>query len=226
MYSSNPIEVAYADDHAIVRKGICELLNSLGEFRISIEADNGKHLIDQLLAAEQVPSICILDISMPIMDGLETIGEVRQRWPGMKFLVLTGHNTDYYLIKMIVAGANGYLLKNCSPRELQEALHAIHEQGVYHSELMNSRTVSQVMRREINPPEFTEREIELMRHCCSDLSYLKIAEQMGITLKSLDWARNSVFKKLNVTSRSGLVLFALQKGLVPLFPAQLRQPKT
>jgi DNA-binding NarL/FixJ family response regulator len=216
MYRTEPIQIAYADDHAIVRKGICELLNSLGTCHVAIEADNGQELIEKMEKSEKAIDICMLDIFMPVLNGFDSVTAIRERWPEMRILVLTGHNTDYYLIKMIMAGANGYLLKNCSPKELENALLAIHENGIYHSDIMSSRFFRSVMKKEIKLPTITEKETEFLKYCCSDMSYMQIAGKMGVTVKSVDWYRESLFKKLNVASRSGLVICAIQFGLMPL----------
>lgn len=215
MSSQSPIRVAYADDHVIIRRGISELVNALGNCVVEIEANNGKELIEQMGRHEHTMDVCILDIFMPELNGFDTLTEIRKNWPKTRVLMFTGHTTDYYLIKAIMAGANGYLLKNCSPRELESALMAIHTHGIYHSEIMTSKFFHAVRNNKLQLPQFSDKEVELLKLCCSDLSYVQIADQMGISPKSVDWYRECLFKKLQVRSRSGMVMFALQFGLVP-----------
>ncbi len=217
MHSALPIRIAYADDHDIVRNGICELLNASSQrCQVVIQAGNGEELIERLAGSAEPVDVCILDIFMPVLNGFETLKAIRLRWPEMRVLVLTGHNTDYYLIKMIMAGANGYLLKNCSPKELDTALISIYENGIYHSEVMTLKFFQAVIHKEVKLPLFTEHEVELLKHCCSDLSYVQIADKMGVTAKSVDWYRESLFKKLKVGSRSGLVMCAIRFGIIPM----------
>jgi len=181
-----------------------------------LQADNGQELIDQLKKVTILPDICILDIFMPVLNGLDTLIQLQEKWPEIRTLIFTGHNTDYYLIQMIRAGANGYLQKNCSPTELETALRSIYENGVYNSDIMTYKFYKAVKNNETKLPEFTRNEIELLKYCCSDLSYDQIAQKLGTTMRSVDWFRNSLFKKLHVGSRSSLVMYAIQFGLVSL----------
>ena len=158
------INIAYADDHDIVRKGIGELINSFADCNVRIEVSNGQELIDAMERSAILPDICLLDIFMPVMNGLEALIQIRKRWPDMKVLVLTGHNTDYYLIQMIRAGANGFMQKNCSPKELEIAIKSVHEHGIFHSEIMTYKFFHSVMMKEINLPSFTENEIEFLKY--------------------------------------------------------------
>ena len=210
------IKIAYADDHAIVRRGICEFINTFRRCAVILEANNGRELLSLLEKAEEMPDICILDIFMPVLNGLETLIEIHKRWEDMKVLVLTGHSTDYYMIQMVSAGANGYLQKNCSPKELEAALHSIYENGIYNSDILTYQFYRSVKNKKVKLPTFTGNEIKLLTYCCSDLSYEQIADKMSTTARSVDWVRLSLFKKLNVGSRSSLVMYAIQFGLVEL----------
>lgn len=227
MNELSKIRIAYADDHEIVRNAICDLIDSFDNCLVAVQANNGKELIERLEEINGRVDLCMVDIFMPVMNGYETLVAIRNRWPEMRILVLTGHNTDFYLLKMIMAGANGYLLKNCSPKELQTAITAIYEHGVHHSELMTAKFFRAVIKDEVKLPKFTDKETEFLQLCCSDMSYAQIANKMGVSPKSVDWYRESLFKKLKVASRSGLVIFAIQAGLVPMqfdSPGTLNSP--
>lgn len=216
MSTTTPIHIGYAEDHALVRKGIAGFINTIPGCSICIEGSNGQELLEQLEQAETLPELCILDIFMPVMNGLETLVHIKERWPGMKVLILTAHDTEYYLPQVLRAGANGYLLKDCEPEELKNAIFSICEHGVYSSDATAQKFYRSVVNKEIQLPEFSDMEIALLRYCCSDLSYAQIADQMHTTLHSVDWYRNSLFKKLHVGSRSGLVMYAIQFGIVQL----------
>lgn len=212
----NAIRVAYADDHEMVRKGIIGYINTFEGCSVILEANDGNELLLQMEHASQLPDICILDIFMPVLNGLETLIQIKARWSHIRVLILTGHSTDYYLTRMIRAGADGYLQKNCSPKELETALRSIQDNGIYSPDVETYKFYRAVKNNEVKLPEFSEKEIALLKHCCSDLSYDQIAQKLNTTLHSVDWYRNSLFKKLNVGSRSSLVMYAIQFGLVAL----------
>ncbi len=212
----HPIRIAYADDHVLVRKCVVRYISSFAGCEVIIEACDGRDLIRQLNEAARLPDICILDIFMPHMNGWETLQKIKERWPDMKALILTAHSTDYYLPRLLLAGAGGFLIKDCEPEQLEKAIFAIHEYGMYSPDLDACRYLLSLINRSIKPPELTKEEILLLQHCCSDLSYAQIAEKMNTTMHSVDWHRNSLFKKLDVHSRSGLVVHAIQFGLVEL----------
>ncbi len=210
------IRIAYADDHEMIRQGICELLAANGPITCIIQASDGQDLIRKLAQTREYPDVCVLDIFMPKMDGHATLLEIKSRWPDLKVLVLTGHNTEYYLIKMIRAGASGYLLKNSALREVEKAIVAVHEEGTYFSEELDLKLAGKALRKKVDVPQLTDKEYDVLQHCCSDLSYVQIAEKLKTTPKSVEHCRVGLFKKLGVISRPGLVVVAMRLGLVDL----------
>lgn len=219
-----PIRIAYAEDHDVIRQGVRDLLIGLGGCTFPIEASNGAELIQKMADAEQLPDVVLLDIYMPEMDGCQALLEIRKRWPNQKAMVLTGHNTEYYLIKMIRAGANGYLLKSSGPREVLNAIGCIHRTGHYYSDVMSRQFADKVNSGEVSLPALNEKETAILRYCCSDLSYVQIAEKMDISPKSVEHWREGLFKKLKVGSRSGLVMFAVRFGIVEMHTSTLVHP--
>ncbi len=209
------IRVAIAEDHEIVRKGVIEIILSFGGFSIDFEACDGKELYDKLLIADTMPDIIVMDISMPVWDGYETLDAIRKKWPEMKVLVLTMHKHELAIIKMIRSGANGYLLKNSNPKELQKALHSIIDSGIYFSEVASANLYNKLLQYSNVIPSLHEKEEQMLRLCYTDLSYKEIADKMGISLRSVAGFRDSLFQKLGVNSRAGLVICAIQIGLIP-----------
>lgn len=210
-----PIRVAYADDHDMMRAGLCALLNGRKKVQVLLDTRNGLDLIRKLKLRTVLPDVIILDIFMPELDGFETLKQLRATWPGIKILVLTGHNTDYYHVKMVMAGANGYMLKDSGPSEIEAAIEAIYLTGVYHSDKANARLASALAKGEAVIPTVTDREAQFLKLCCSDMSYSQIAEAMGISISAVDWTRNQLFRKFKVQNRAGLVNCGLRYGLVP-----------
>jgi len=214
MQSDNLIHVAYAEDHNLIRKAIISLLESTGTVMVDIEAENGDQLLSKLEIATHLPEICLIDINMPVLDGFATVAAIRKRWPEMKTLILTAFGSEQYIIRMVMAGANGYLLKKCSENEIHDAIISIHETGYYYSDYASSALFHLVKTKAIKPQQFTEIEIEFLKYCCSELSFEQIAQKMKTTLHSVLGCRNRLFNKLTVTSRVELVLFAVRYGVV------------
>jgi two-component system invasion response regulator UvrY len=210
------IHIAYAEDHTAVRKGIIALLNTLGGIVIDIEAEHGEELIRKLEKANMLPAICIIDINMPQMDGFETLKVIKERWPEIKTLVLTVYDEELHRIRMIRNGANGYLLKNCHPEEIKKALQSIAAKNYYYSDVANSKYFHEILSKKIKLPNFSAKEIEVLKYSCTDLSYAQIGEKMSITQRSAEGYRDSLFRKLDIHSRSSLVLCAIKYGFVSI----------
>jgi len=211
----NLITVAIADDHTILRKGVIELINSFGPFKVVIDAVNGKDLIEQLEAATTLPHVCVMDINMPELNGYETAAILKQRWPAIKILALSMYSNEYSIIKMLRNGAHGYILKETDPSELQEAILSIYHHSYYHSELVSGRMMSKVKAHENTELGISDRELEFLTLCATDLTYKEIAEVMNLSPRTVEGYRDSLFNKLNVRSRPGLVVFANKMGLNP-----------
>lgn len=214
--SDEVIHIACAEDHLALRKSLLYLLNSLGGIAVDVEAANGKELIEKLGSAPALPSVCLLDISMPVMDGFETINELKKRWPQMHVLILTQHTLEHYIIRMIRAGAGGYLLKDSDPAEIRTAILAVHNNGIYHSELVPGKWSNAIMKGQIRLPDLTEMEKIVLKHCCSDLSYEEIGNLLKKSKRSIEGHRDNLFAKLNVNSRVSLALYAVKYGFVLL----------
>lgn len=209
------IHIALADDHTILRKGVAEILSKFEDMTVSIEAGNGKELIEKLSAAATLPDICIVDINMPEMNGYETASEIRKHWPEVKILALSMYDTELNIIKMLRNGANGYVLKDSDPEDLRVAITRVCRDGFYHSELVTGR-----MLNILHDPdgklnvELNDREIKFLQLSCTELTYKEIAEQMCLSPRTIDGYREDLFKKLNITSRTGLAMYAIKAGLV------------
>jgi len=225
------VHVAFADDHNLMRKALIPVLQCSGEIIVDIEAENGKELLDKLEVAVKLPDVCIIDVYMPVMDGFTAMREIRKRWPHMKVLILTAYSYEMFVIRLMQAGVNGYLLKKCSEDELKEAVLSIHTIGYYYSEWANSTLFHLVNTNSIKKLSFSDVEIELLKYCCTELSYEEIAKKMKTTFRSVESHRKTLFSKLHVGSRVELVMFAIQFGLVqvdiiPFGKSMIAQLKT
>lgn len=209
------INVALADDHAMLRKGVAGILSQFGNIEVILEAGNGRELIDKLKVATVLPDVCILDINMPEMNGYETAAAIRRRWPHIRILALSMYDTELNIIKMLRNGANGYVLKDSDPEELKNAINAIYKDGFYHSDVVTGRMLHIMHDPEgkVNM-ELTDREIQFMKFCATELTYKEIADDMGLSPRTIDGYREALFKKLNITTRTGLAMYAIKAGIV------------
>jgi DNA-binding NarL/FixJ family response regulator len=215
--NSKMIRVALADDHTMFRKGIVGLLRSSGKFEVVAEAGNGSELIEMIGALDQHPDVCLLDVNMPVLDGYDTLIALKKKYPLMKFLALTMYDHEFIIIKMLRNGANGYLLKEDDPDELKRAIEYIYHKDFYHSELVSGRLIS-ILKQGVdyNQVLLSSNEQVFLEYCCTELTYKEIAEKMKLSVRTVEGYRDSLFDRLNVKSRTGLVIYALKHGIVNL----------
>ena len=216
--TNHKIQVAIADDHSLMRNALARLINTFEEYTILFEADNGKELRTKIMQ-HIIPDIVLLDVSMPEMDGFETTQWLRKNYPQIKILVLSMMSDERTIIKMFRLGAKGYLLKNTDPAELKSALDAVMNKNVYLSEFISEKLVSGLH----HDPEpgakevlLNEREREFLRWTCSELSYKEIAGKMSLSPHTIDDYRQSLFNRLKVHSRVGLVMYAIKNGIMEI----------
>lgn len=210
------ILVACADDHQLVRRGIIDLISVFGGFEVIIEASQGEELIEKLNKTDLLPHVCILDFCMPVKDGLETMKEIKKRWPSIKILFLSIISGEEIAIRMLKYGANGYLCKNCSANMLKDALLSVHNSNYYHSEL----SVNIITRKSISSKgqcDISDKEVHFLKLCCEELTYKEIAEIMKLSVRTIEGYRDGLFVKLNISTRTGLVMYAIRTGIVMIF---------
>ena len=215
----NTIHIALADDHVLLRDGLKELIHTFGHYKVIIEADNGQQLLDKMEAASILPDICVLDVSMPVMNGYATQVELRKRWPQVKTLVLSQYNNEFTIIRLLKEGAKGYLLKSAGPKEFKLALESVINDDYYHPELSVGKFQQYVTNIRKTLPDISKNEMLFLSLCCSELTYKDMGDKIGVSARTIDGYRDNLFEKLNIKSRSGLVMYALKSGIVPLTDA-------
>lgn len=211
------IKIAIVDDHELFSKALELMIAHNPGFEVIINCINGEEFLDQLWHSKLFPDVVLMDINMPIKNGVETTQEITRFFPSIKVIALTGDDHEFSIIRMLKAGAKGYLLKASSPELLFEAMKIVHEKGVFHTELL-TQILLKIRNEEkfINEMghELNDRERTFIKLACSELTYKEIANQMCLSPRTIDGYRDSVFIKLNVKSRVGIVLFALKHHLL------------
>jgi DNA-binding NarL/FixJ family response regulator len=221
MKEQQKIKVALADDHVLLRKGLAGVVNSFGEYEVLFEADNGNHFLEQIKKFGE-PSIVLLDINMPGMDGYATAQWLREHHPLVNVLALSMYDNEAAIIKMFKAGAKGYILKDSEPPQLKTALDSIHTKGFYYSELVTGRLIHSINKMDdvtaanANLPQLNDRETEFLKLACTEMTYKEIADKMCLSPRTIDGYRDALFEKLQLKTRVGLVMYAIKQGIVKL----------
>jgi two-component system invasion response regulator UvrY len=211
------IRLAIADDHTLVRKGYVAMLQSEPEFEVVADAANGRELLKAMEALKEPADVCLLDVNMPEMNGYDTLLALRKSYPRMRFLVLTQLEHEFIIVRMLKAGASGYMLKTVEPSELKIAIKGVMEHAYYNNALVDGRLIGLVQKGDdYKKLAITDREEEFLKLCCSELAYKEIADRMKISERTVAFYRETLFDKLDIKSRTGLALFALKLGLVPM----------
>lgn len=211
------INVAIVDDHLLFTGALSEMVNHLDGYNVSFTAENGKDFIQKLESpGSKLPQIVLLDLNMPLMDGFETLKWIQNKKYEFKVLVLSMNDEEEGIVRSLRLGASGYLLKNVSPEVLKQAMDNLMKEGFYHNELISNALLHSMNSSNKNTVlvGLKSKELTFLRLSCSDKTYKEIAEEMNLSHKTIDGYRQILFEKLNVKSRVGLVLFAMQHKLL------------
>jgi DNA-binding NarL/FixJ family response regulator len=213
--ASKKIQVAIVDDHNLLRKALAKLISSFDNYSVLFEGDSGRE-IKTKIGQHIVPDIILLDVNMPDMDGYETVRWLHKNYPQVKVLALSMFSDENTIIRMLRLGAKGYILKNIEPEELKLALDSIMKKDFYLSDYISGKIISGLHKDLGNPDDevqLSDKEKEFLRLVCSELTYKDIADKMFVSHRTVDNYRNTLFDKLKVRSRVGLVMFAIKHGL-------------
>lgn len=211
------ITIGIADDHQLFLKSLSILVESFKTFTILVDALNGEMLLKRLETLKELPDLILLDVNMPVLDGPATAKIISEKYPRIKLVALSMKDDDTSVINMIRAGCCAYLLKEIHPNELEKALNEVYKTGYYNADISNLRYRRLLThQKEEEELHLTDREREFLKLACSDLTYRQIADKMHLSERTIDGYRESLFQKLSVQSRVGMVLEALRRNLVSL----------
>jgi two-component system response regulator NreC len=222
----SPIRLLLVDDHAVLRAGLRMLLAADSELEIIGEAETGSQGV--AMAQELRPDVVLMDIAMPDMNGIEATRRIKAACPDVAVLALTMHEDDQYFFEMLSAGASGYVPKRAAPNDLIAAIHAVRGGGMFlfpsvarllvedfrqrHEQTGASRSAEAIR----SADALTEREREVLALIAQGRSNQEIADQLVISIKTVNRHRENIMAKLNLHSRVDLVRYAIEKGLIDL----------
>ena len=214
------IRVLIADDHTLFREGLRALFASEGDIEVVGEAANGQEAVHRAL--ELRPEVVVMDLMMPIMNGIEATRALLAKLPEVKVLVLSMYDDEEHVQQLLASGASGYMLKKATSDELVRALREVVAGGIPLDPSVAAKVVKDYVRRvqgEEEPnqnPELTPREVEVLKLIAQGLSNHTIADQLGLSRKTVDVHRANLMRKLDLHTVTELVKYALRRGLITL----------
>lgn len=212
------LKVCIADDHTLFRKAMVNLISGFERIQEVKDAENGKELLT--LMKYQVPDVAIVDLQMPVMDGVATCENILNKFPSVKIIILTMHDSEKYILHMIEMGVHAFLLKNTEPEELEAAINSVIDKDFYHNDLVasvlrkNVRDKKAGQRPSFTMAELTEREKEIVILVCQELTNKEIGVKLSLSENTVRNHRVNIMEKIGVNNMVGLVKFAYDTGLV------------
>jgi DNA-binding NarL/FixJ family response regulator len=212
------LKVYIADDHTLFRKAMVGLIETFEGVSEVKDTENGKELLSLVSAA--APDVAIVDLQMPVMDGVEACERILSKYPDVKLIVLTMHDSEKYIVHMLEIGVHAFLLKNTEPEELEKAIYAVAEKDFFHNDLVaavlrkNMKQKVAGERPTFKSSELTERESEVLLLICQELTLKEIADRMNISEHTARNHRVNLMEKIGVKNTVGLVKYAYESGLI------------
>ncbi|MBE0428296.1 MAG: response regulator transcription factor [Thermoleophilia bacterium] len=213
------IRILLADDHAILRSGLMRLLGEESDIEIVGEAENGREAVQK--TQELHPDIVLMDIGMPVMNGMEATKQIKKRDNDVKVLVLTMHDNEEYLFQVLQAGASGYVLKKAADSDLVNAIHVVSRGDCFLYPSAAKMVVEDYLEKLKAGQEptssfdaLTEREREILRLVAEGYTNREIAESLFISVKTVETHKANIMEKLNLHKRAELVRYAIRKGIL------------
>ncbi|SHH98254.1 two component transcriptional regulator, LuxR family [Chryseolinea serpens] len=211
-------KVYIADDHTLFRKAMVNLLRTFERVSEVKDAENGKELL--ALIKYEAPDVVIVDLQMPVMDGAETSEQIIQKFPEIKIIILTMHDSNKFILHMMEMGVHAFLLKNTEPDELEKAIYSVVEKDFYHNDLVASVLRKNVKDRKtgqrpvFQQAELTDREKEILLLICRELTMKEIGQRLFLSENTVRNHRVNIMDKVGVNNIVGLVKYAYETGLI------------
>lgn len=206
--------IVIVENHILLSQAIATLINTFDDFKVLYTCVNGKELLTRLDNEWSKPDIILMDVNMPVLNGIETTKLLKINYPDINVVALSVEESESTVKSMLKAGACGYLLKDIETETLEHALTAVINDGYYYTRNV-SAIVSKLLQHNSNQTdlELKDRELEFIKHVCSELTYKEIADKMYLSPKTIDGYRSHLFHKLNAKNKVGLVLYAIKNKI-------------
>lgn len=219
MDNEDLIRVIIADDHVLYRAGVKTALSSKKDIKVIAEADNGSHLLNLLKGIQ--PDVILLDIQMPIMDGIATLPEIKKLYPRIKIIMLTMMDDQSMITKLMELGANSYLTKTSDSEIIYEAIKTCHEHEFYFNSLTNKALLNNLRQKtptsiklQQEDATLSEKEVTVLRLMCEEKSTREIAEAVDLSPRTIEAIRDKLKTKTGAKSTAGLIMFAVKNKLL------------
>ena len=212
------IKVAIADDHKIFRKGVILSLRHYTNIRFVLEAENGQELLEGLNEAQ--PDVILMDLRMPVKDGIETTKFISKNYPNIHIIVLTMHEDEHFVIHLMENGANGYLLKSTDPAEIKKAITDVMLKGYYLNNFVNRILIKKSHNKAKTVPSLTnehvisDKERDVLRYICMEFTSQEIGKKMSISPRTVESIKERLIKKFGLKNTAGLVFYAVKHNLI------------
>lgn len=214
------IRIAIADDHKLFCEGLRLIIQSNPRFELLFEASDGQQLLDQVALSDPKPEVILLDLRMPVKDGIETTRELKILHPEIKILILTMIDQEDYILHLLDLGANGYLLKNLSAGDIHVAIETVAEKGFFFNDHTTQVMLQGLKRKRAAAPQLetgnkiSSREIEVCRLMADGFTTSEIAERLFISSRTVETHRKNLMEKLGVKNSAGIIYRAVKEGLL------------
>jgi two-component system invasion response regulator UvrY len=210
------IRILLVEDHTLVRAGLCRILENEHDMEIVGQTGSGQEAV--ALAETVKPDVVVLDYSLPDIDGLETTSRIVSLKTGTRILILTMYANEEYAIRLVRAGASGFVIKGASPEELLKAIRTVARRGTYITPVILERMVGRMGQDEAETPEanLSNREVQVLIRLARGAATREIAEELCLSISTVETHRSRILEKLNLRNNSDLTRFAIRRGLIDL----------
>jgi DNA-binding NarL/FixJ family response regulator len=218
--NTEPIKVIIADDHVLYRAGVKTALSSKKDIKVIAEADNGVHLLNMLKTVQ--PDVILLDIQMPIMDGIGALPEIKKNWPNIKVIMLTFMDDHSMITKLMELGANSYLAKTSDSEIIYEAIKTCFEQEYYFNSLTNKALLTNLKQRTTITPQklvqqeahLNDKEMTILKLMCDEKSTKEIADMVDLSPRTVEAIRDKLKVKTGAKTTAGLIMYAMKHKIL------------
>jgi DNA-binding NarL/FixJ family response regulator len=208
------VQILLADDHKIFRESLRKLLASEMIAEVIAEAGNGKELLE--LLEKHKPDMILMDISMPVMDGIEAAKKAMEKYPELKILTLSSFGDEKYYYKMVEAGVKGFVLKNSGLSELELAIKEVANGGNWFSNELLQKVIINISKSSTKEAEFSDRETEILKFVCDGFTNDQIAEKIHLSPDTIKWHRNNLLSKTGCNNSAALIIYAIKKKIIEI----------